>query len=73
MTTEEFIEKLRRPMFNYTMSMHGESYFPGDIGERWRKGCATKKKRAVKEIDDLILVYVIGNDDLRKVVVNANR
>ena len=61
MTTEELIESLRRPMFNYTMSMHGDSYFAGPNGEQWRKGCATKKAKAIKEIDALLFQYAATN------------
>jgi len=61
MTTEQLIEKLRNPMFVYTMAMHESG-----------QGAKTRRHNALKKIDDLILVYVIGNDDLRKVVANAN-
>lgn len=56
MTTEEFVEKLRRPTFNYTMSMHGDSSFKNH--ESQRKGAATRRKNALAEIHQLALEYV---------------
>ena len=56
MTTKELVEKLRRPMFNYTQAMHGDHYFKNNPG--LKKGAHTKRERALNEIDSLVFEYV---------------
>lgn len=59
MTTEELVEKLRRPMFNYTQAMHGDTNYANHPS--LRRGAATKRKNALAEIHQLTLEYVNSN------------
>jgi hypothetical protein len=56
MTTEELVERLRRPMFNYTQAMHGDSYFRDH--DSLRRGAKTRRRNALAEIHQLALEYV---------------
>lgn len=59
MTTEELVEKLRRPMFVYTQAMHGEHNFKNH--EPLRKGAETRRKKALAEIRGLAFEFVLRN------------